>query len=109
MNKSKMRMAAVNLCIAFLTLTLFYPCVSFATPVPDTGQTKCYDNTQEISCPQPGEPFYGQDAQYTTNPHSYTDLENGVIQDNVTGLMWQKYTAPAPIRLVWAAYDYCGT
>ena len=37
-------------------------------PVPDTGQTKCYDNTQEIPCPQSGDPFYGQDAQYNINP-----------------------------------------
>jgi len=32
--------------------------------LPDTGQTKCYDNEKEIACPQSGEPFYGQDAQY---------------------------------------------
>jgi hypothetical protein len=57
-------------------------------PVPDTGQTKCYDGTVEITCPQPGEAFYGQDGNYNINPHSYTDLGNGIVRDNVTGLQW---------------------
>ena len=72
-----------------------------AVPVPDTGQTKCYDSSVEITCPQEGEPFYGQDAQYSTNLQSYTKLdENGndlsdsatewvMVRDNVTGLIWE--------------------
>jgi hypothetical protein len=32
--------------------------------VVDTGQTKCYDNRGEIASPKPGQPFYGQDAQF---------------------------------------------
>jgi hypothetical protein len=35
-----------------------------AYQLPDTGQTKCYDNTQEIPCPQPSQAFYGQDGNY---------------------------------------------
>ena len=70
--------------------------------VPDTGQTKCYNNDVEIPCPQPGQPFYGQDAQYGPNTQSYTKLdENGndlpdsatewvMVRDNVTGLIWVK-------------------
>ena len=78
----------------------------FANPLPDTGQTKCYNNTVEIPCPQPGEPFYGQDAQYGPNTHSYTDLSNGIVRDNVTGLEWQQATAPA--TYTWQqAIDYC--
>ena len=45
--------------------------------VPDTGQTKCYDGVNEITCPQPGEPWYGQDAQYSASPRSYTKLDEG--------------------------------
>jgi len=30
--------------------------------LPDTEQTKCYDNSVEITCPQAGESFYSQDA-----------------------------------------------
>ena len=40
------------------------------------------------------------------NPHSYTDLGNGVVKDNVTGLEWQQATAPG--TYTWQqAIDYC--
>jgi len=61
--------------------------------LPDTGIMQCYDHTQAMECPSLGEPFYGQDAQYTTNPMSYTDNGNGTVTDNVTVLMWQKCSA----------------
>lgn len=73
-----------------------------AGPVPDTGQTKCYNAAgDEITCPQPGEAFYGQDASYTINPPSYTKLDASgndlsdtamswtMVRDNVTGLIWE--------------------
>jgi hypothetical protein len=31
-------------------------------PIVATGQTKCYDNHGEITPPEPGQPFYGEDA-----------------------------------------------
>lgn len=80
-------------------------------PFPDTGQTKCYDDTGEIPCPSPGQPFYGQDAQYQPRlPRSYTKLGHGgtvlpdtalhvddggqwiMTRDNVTGLIWELKT-----------------
>lgn len=62
-------------------------------PVPDTGQTTCYDAAGTvIDCPSPGEPFHGQDGNYTINAPSYTDLGNGVVLDNVTGLHWEVKT-----------------
>ena len=62
-------------------------------PVPDTGQTTCYDAAGTvIDCPSPGEPFHGQDGNYTINAPSYTDLGNGVVRDNVTGLHWEVKT-----------------
>lgn len=82
----------VTVCAVLLVL----PFLAFAETLPDTGQTKCYDDVgNEINpCPQPGEPFYGQDANYAPrNPHSYTDLGNGIVRDNVTGLEWQQDTA----------------
>ena len=55
----------------------------------DTGQDECYDNNSEITCPQPGEAFYGQDAQYDGNQPSYTLSDDGLtVYDNVTGLTW---------------------
>ncbi|MCD6517950.1 MAG: hypothetical protein J7L72_11125 [Candidatus Aminicenantes bacterium] len=54
--------------------------------VVDTGQKKCYDNFKEISCPKPGQPFYGQDAQYKGHQPHYIDNGNGTITDVNTGL-----------------------
>ncbi|MDZ7760133.1 MAG: DUF1566 domain-containing protein [Desulfovermiculus sp.] len=78
---------------------------------PDTGQEVCYNNTEEISCPSSGEPFYGQDPQFTRLPRSYTKLggQSGeelpnqaspahdggrwlMTRDNVTGLTWEVKT-----------------
>ncbi|MBN2108610.1 MAG: DUF1566 domain-containing protein [Deltaproteobacteria bacterium] len=51
-------------------------------------------------------PDTGDPSERTCNPHSYTDLGNGIIKDNVTGLMWQKATAPG--TYTWQqAVDYC--
>ena len=58
-----------------LIVLLLIPAINVhAWPIPDTGQTKCYNNTTEIPCPAPGEPFYGQDGNYTINPPSYTKV-----------------------------------
>ncbi len=59
-------------------------------PIVDTGQTHCYNNTQQIVCPASGAAFFGQDAQFVSNVPSYNDNGDGTITDLVTGLMWQK-------------------
>jgi len=78
--------------------------------LPDTGQTKCYNDTVEIPCPSPGQDFYGQDGNYTINPPSYTKLDaNGnvlsdsatswaMVKDNVTGLIWENKTTDGSIH-----------
>ena len=73
----------------------------------DTGQAACYgDNGNEIICPESGESFYGQDAQFTGNQFSYTDNGDGTVTDNVTGLVWQQI--PANTGLNYAdAEAYC--
>ena len=73
----------------------------------DTGQSACYDdNGDEISCPEPGEAFYGQDAQYAGYQSSYTENGDGTVTDNVTDLMWQQI--PANAGLSWQeAVNYC--
>jgi hypothetical protein len=53
-------------------------------------QSICLDDTAEISCPQKGEAYYGQDAQFQGTQPSYTDHGDGTITDNITGLMWAK-------------------
>lgn len=59
-------------------------------PIVETNQTIFYDNTTEMSAPSVGNSFYGQDANYNGNQHSYTDNGDGTITDNNTGLMWQQ-------------------
>ena len=61
-------------------------------PIIDTGMTKFYGPRGEIPCPEPGEPFYGQDAHYQGIQPAYKDNNDGTITDLNTGLMWQKTT-----------------
>jgi hypothetical protein len=47
----------------------------------------------------------GDPAERVCNPKSYTDLGNGIIRDNVTGLEWQQATTPD--KYTWQqALDY---
>ncbi len=56
-----------------------------------TAQGKCYDNRGEIAPPKPGQPFYGQDAQFQSHPPSYTLGADGLtVHDNNTDLTWQR-------------------
>ena len=66
------------------------PALNPAYVVVDTGQDKCYDNFKEISYPQPGEAFYGQDATYQGAQPAYQDNGDGTITDLNTKLMWKK-------------------
>lgn len=58
--------------------------------VPDTHQGDCFNNQQKIPCPQAGEAFYGQDAQYLGAEPNYQDNGDGTITDLVTGLIWEQ-------------------
>jgi hypothetical protein len=59
--------------------------------VVDTGQRLCSDkNGLQVQCPGPGDALYGQDAQFSAHPPSYSDNGDGTVTDNVTGLIWQK-------------------
>ncbi len=95
-----MKTRTLYLACALLLLTLLGACGKESTgpegegqltyPIVDTGQKHCYADGPSIACPVEGEPFYGQDAQYTGAQPSYTDNGDGTITDNVTGLMWQQ-------------------
>ncbi|MBN1945942.1 MAG: DUF1566 domain-containing protein [Bradymonadales bacterium] len=65
---------------------------------PDTNQRHCYDEQWEITCPAPGQDFYGQDAQYGWDTVHQSDerfirerlvTDQSVVIDNLTGLTWQ--------------------
>ncbi len=57
-------------------------------PIVDTGQDTSHDANGQPVDPLPGQPFYGQDAQYSGTAASYTDNGDGTVTDNITGLMW---------------------
>jgi hypothetical protein len=60
-------------------------------PIVDTSQDKCFNNSREISPPQEGEAFYGQDGQYNGRQPSYNLSGDGLtVYDNVTRLTWTK-------------------
>jgi hypothetical protein len=63
---------------------------SLTYPIVDTGQVRCYNAINEITCPAAGAAFYGQDAQHTGHTPSYTLSANSLtVYDNVTGLTWE--------------------
>lgn len=99
-----------------LTLTAQLPLASFLLlwacifanageyKLTDTGIFKCYDNERGIACPQPGDRFYGQDAQYDGLEPAYQDNGDGTVSDLNTGLMWQQGKIR---RALQGARDYC--
>ena len=77
-----------------------------AYPIVDTNQGFTYSNSELIDPPAEGETFYGQDAQYTGNVPSYTDNGEGIITDNVTGLIWAQELSTSAFS--WSdASNYC--
>ncbi len=61
------------------------------TPVPKTGQKKCYYGSvgTEITCAGTGQDGETQAGAAWPNPR-FTSLEDGTIQDTLTGLMWPR-------------------
>lgn len=76
-------------------------------PVVDTMQDTCFDLLGDaIDCPAEGEALYGQDAQYSRLPASYTENGDGTVLDDNTGLVWQQ--TPQNDRLQYLdAIGYC--
>ena len=60
--------------------------------VVDTGQKSIFsDRGQLLKTPKPGEPFFGQDAQYQGPAPSYARSADGLtVDDKNTGLTWQR-------------------
>jgi len=56
----------------------------------DTGQVTCFDNVGPITCPAPGEPFFGQDASYAGTAPALRNTGDGTVSDPVTGLVWEQ-------------------
>ncbi len=77
--------------------------------LPDSGQTKCYDEFHlETACSGTGA-CAGQDGLYRTGcplEGRFVDHGDGTVTDTCTGLIWQKVTAPG--THTWCeALAYC--
>ena len=108
----------IRIAICSVLVLIIFPVLSFAGLVPDTGQTSCYDNRQQIACPAPGADFHGQDATYTISPPSFTKLDAAgldlpdsatswaMIRDEVTGLIWEVKTTNHDIHDTSALYTW---
>lgn len=70
------------------TLTSSIASASITYPIVDTAQVHSYDGRTVIEYPDEGDPYHGQDAQYSANAPSYKDNGDGTVSDLVTGLMW---------------------
>jgi hypothetical protein len=67
------------------------PTEGLTYPIVDTGQSKYYNDLQEISAPGQGESFYGQDAHFKgIQPHYSISSDGLTVIDHVTGLAWTK-------------------
>jgi hypothetical protein len=114
MKLSKTTQVAVSLCGILLSIT---SCNTTKTPsesaapsvkfvVTDAMQRQCFDNEGNvIAPPNPGELYYGQDAQNQGILPSYTDNGDGTITDNNSGLVWQK-TPPSDKMFYSEAVEY---
>ncbi len=84
---------------------LFFAAVAWTAPVPDTGQAKYHDVVGNVfTCPSLGQTLYGQNDDSSSNPPSYTKLDESgntlpdsatswvMVKDNVTGLIWEMKT-----------------
>ena len=69
-------------------------CLAEGYAIVDTGQERCYNNTREITYPEQGDAFFGQDAQYQGHQPAYRDNGDGTVTDLNTGLMWQQDSGP---------------
>lgn len=114
-----MRLFVVGCCSMMMAAVFAVPGAQGS--VPHTGQTRCYDDSKEIACPAPGEPFYGQDGNYAhLRPPRYVKLdgqggelpdtateEDGwtMTRDERTGLVWQIRSADLDFRTY--TYSWC--
>jgi hypothetical protein len=65
--------------------------VALPYAIVDTNQSNCYNASAEMTCPNDGDAFFGQDAQIDGYQPSYTVSGDGLtVYDNVTGLTWQR-------------------
>jgi len=103
---SKLQLLFILLAVTILVAEA-QVCSANWNPLPDTGQTICYDtNGTEITCPVAKLPLFGQDAQYHGAQPAYQDNGNETVTDKQSGLTWIKSSEDT--QHTWQdAISYC--
>jgi len=88
--------------------------------LPDSGQTRCYDEHGEVIAPAAGDRLYGQDGCFAAHPFAYTKLDGDgrpmpsaaawddgyrMVRDENTGLVWE-IKSPRPGDVNHAGDEY---
>jgi hypothetical protein len=95
--------AIVSIAFVLFVLSSFSAATSQVfQPMTDTGQTDCYSNNGKMTYPKDGNTYYGQDAQYESNPMAYKDNGDATVTDLVTGLIWSKAVDTTKVSLIQA-------
>jgi hypothetical protein len=96
--EADMQVYKITRCLSLVFILLFISTIqlhsqelSNSYPLIDTGQDDTYDTLQVIPFPLPGEPFYGQDAQFDVIQFSFQDNSDGTVTDLNAGLIWQQF------------------
>ena len=85
-----MRLATAIVASAFMTLGAASTASAFPSPVPETGQTRCFDDAGiEIICSGTGQDGDLRKGLKWPVPR-LTDNGDGTVTDNLTGLIWLK-------------------
>ncbi len=66
---------------------------SYTSPFFKTNQTKCYDNSGEITCPAAeSSDFYGQEPNFSYTAQNFESVSAGILKETVSELFWQQAT-----------------
>ncbi len=99
----------ISLTVSFCGISFVFGKTKLSYAIVDTAQNSCYDVHSTIEPPAKGQDFYGQDGQHRGNQPSYTDLGNGCVRDNVTGLIWEKSYRVMGLTAALKAASQCNT
>lgn len=99
----------LSLSISFIFIGVAMGKTKLSYRIVDTAQNSCYSVDATIQAPEKGKAFYGQDAQHQGNQPSYTDLGNGCVRDNITGLIWEKAYRVMGLTAALKAASECNT
>jgi hypothetical protein len=77
-----------------MSIAILLTAAALTYPIVDTGQALCHDDRNAIEFPTVGNPYHGQDAQYSANPPSYKINGDGYIPED------EAPTGPPPNRIL---------